>query len=187
MIIILSNHIMRRDLLLCIATSCDIGCCIAFRNIVFYFSGYHVDNVSMSTIAKSIISFWIFFRKYEFYRGGYKWGNNSSDICISHPEWTNESFFEWYPAEQEFAFVPYFLGGSVSGEHVGPPPRPIPITMYGLGLREQIFLDHSRARICSYIIMCGMKLLIHSQNSTVPPLKFGNEWVISSHVLLCTW
>ena len=95
--------------------------------------------------------FEIFFRKYEFYRGGYKWGNNSSDICISHPEWTNESLFEWYPAEQEFAFVPYFLGGSVSGEHVGPPPRPIPITMYGLGLREQIFLDHSRARICSYI------------------------------------
>ena len=27
--------------------------------------------------------------------------------------------------------------------------------------------------------MCGMKLLIHSQTSTVEPLKFGNGYVIS--------
>ena len=30
---------------------------------------------------------------------------------------------------------------------------------------------------------CGMKLLIHSQTSTVAPLKFGKRQVISSHVL----
>ena len=28
-----------------------------------------------------------------------------------------------------------------------------------------------------------MKLLVHSQTSTVRPLKFGNGWVISSHTL----
>ena len=32
-----------------------------------------------------------------------------------------------------------------------------------------------------------MKLLIHSQTSTVPPLKFGNEYVISYHILLGMW
>ena len=31
------------------------------------------------------------------------------------------------------------------------------------------------------IIKCGMKLHIHSQTSTVQPLKFGNGYVISSH------
>ena len=35
--------------------------------------------------------------------------------------------------------------------------------------------------------MCGMKLLIHSQTSTVQPLKFGNGWAISSHILLGMW
>ena len=37
------------------------------------------------------------------------------------------------------------------------------------------------------IIKCGMKLLIHSQNSTVQQLKFGNGSVISSHTLLSMW
>ena len=32
-------------------------------------------------------------------------------------------------------------------------------------------------------IKCGMKFLIHSQTSTVPPLKFWNGEVISSHTL----
>ena len=32
---------------------------------------------------------------------------------------------------------------------------------------------------------CGMKLLL--QTSTVQPLKFGIEWVISSHTLLDMW
>ena len=36
----------------------------------------------------------------------------------------------------------------------------------------------------SGFINCGMKLLIHSQTSTAQPLKFGNGWVISSHILL---
>ena len=34
------------------------------------------------------------------------------------------------------------------------------------------------------IIKCRMKLLIHSQTSTVEPVKFGNEEVISSHTLM---
>ena len=37
------------------------------------------------------------------------------------------------------------------------------------------------------IIKCEMKLLIHSQTSTVQPLKFGNGQVISSHTLLGMW
>ena len=32
-----------------------------------------------------------------------------------------------------------------------------------------------------------MKLFIHSQASTVQPLKFRNEWIISSHSLLGMW
>ena len=32
-----------------------------------------------------------------------------------------------------------------------------------------------------------MKLLIHSQTSTVAPLKFGNGKVIASHTLLGMW
>ena len=32
--------------------------------------------------------------------------------------------------------------------------------------------------------MCVMKLFIHSQTSTVAPLKFGNGYVILSHTLL---
>ena len=35
--------------------------------------------------------------------------------------------------------------------------------------------------------MCGMKLLIHSQTSTVPPMKFGNVWVIPSHASQGLW
>ena len=32
-----------------------------------------------------------------------------------------------------------------------------------------------------------MKLLIHTQTSTVQPLKIGNEYVISSHTLSGMW
>ena len=32
--------------------------------------------------------------------------------------------------------------------------------------------------------MCGIKLLIHSKNSMVQPLKFRNGFVISSHAFL---
>ena len=45
--------------------------------------------------------------------------------------------------------------------------------------------------ICIYwitsAIKCRMKLLIHSQTSTVQPLKFGNVYVISSNTLLAMW
>ena len=34
------------------------------------------------------------------------------------------------------------------------------------------------------VIKCGMKLLIHSQTSTVQPLKFVNGYVIASQSLL---
>ena len=37
--------------------------------------------------------------------------------------------------------------------------------------------------IITYPVRCGMKLLIHSQNSMKEPLKFGNGYVISSHTL----
>ena len=41
--------------------------------------------------------------------------------------------------------------------------------------------------ISAAIVKCGEKLVIHSQTSTVQPLKFGNGWTISSHTLLGTW
>ena len=34
---------------------------------------------------------------------------------------------------------------------------------------------------------CVMKLLLHSQTSTVQPLKFGNGEVVPSHTLLDMW
>ena len=34
---------------------------------------------------------------------------------------------------------------------------------------------------------CGMKLFIHSQTLAVAPLKFGNGYVISSHILPRMW
>ena len=34
---------------------------------------------------------------------------------------------------------------------------------------------------------CGMKILIHSQTSTVQLLKFWNGYLISSHNLLDMW
>ena len=34
---------------------------------------------------------------------------------------------------------------------------------------------------------CGMGLFIHSQTSTMQPLKFGNGEVISSHTVLDMW
>ena len=34
---------------------------------------------------------------------------------------------------------------------------------------------------------CGIKSCIHSQTSTVVPLKFGNGYVISSHTLMAIW
>ena len=39
----------------------------------------------------------------------------------------------------------------------------------------------------SPLIITSIKLLMHSQTSTVLQLRFGNEWVISSHILLCMW
>ena len=39
----------------------------------------------------------------------------------------------------------------------------------------------------AYVIKCGMKLLIHSQTSTVAALKFRSESVILSHTLLRMW
>ena len=35
--------------------------------------------------------------------------------------------------------------------------------------------------------VCGLKLLIHSETSTVQPLKFGNGSVISSNTLPGIW
>ena len=32
-----------------------------------------------------------------------------------------------------------------------------------------------------------MKLLIHTQTSTVQPLQFGKEYIISPHTLLAKW
>ena len=32
------------------------------------------------------------------------------------------------------------------------------------------------------IVMCGMKLRVHSQTSTVQSLKFGNGYMLSSHI-----
>ena len=37
------------------------------------------------------------------------------------------------------------------------------------------------------IIKCGIKLLNHSQTSTMQPLKFGNGLITSSHTLLGMW
>ena len=45
----------------------------------------------------------------------------------------------------------------------------------------------SIVNIITPIVKCGMELPIHSQTSTVQQLKFGNGWVISSHLLLDMW
>ena len=42
-------------------------------------------------------------------------------------------------------------------------------------------------KIITFIIRWEKKLLIHSQTSTVQPLKFGNIQVISSHTLRDMW
>ena len=42
----------------------------------------------------------------------------------------------------------------------------------------------SRIWVIISIMMCGMKLLIHSQTSTVQPLKFGDGYVISVPIFL---
>ena len=39
----------------------------------------------------------------------------------------------------------------------------------------------------TFPVKCGMKLLIHSQTSTVAPLKFGIGHVISSYILWWMW
>ena len=41
--------------------------------------------------------------------------------------------------------------------------------------------------LITFIIKCVTKLHIHSQTSTVQPLKFGNGWVIASRTLLGMW
>ena len=35
--------------------------------------------------------------------------------------------------------------------------------------------------------MCGMKLLLHSQTSTVEPLRFGDGYMILSQIWLSMW
>ena len=39
-------------------------------------------------------------------------------------------------------------------------------------------------KVIKYAIKCELKLLILSQTSTAVPLKFGNRYVISCHILL---
>ena len=39
----------------------------------------------------------------------------------------------------------------------------------------------------TYIIKCGVKQIIHSQTSTVAPLKYVNGIIFSSHTLLGRW
>ena len=39
----------------------------------------------------------------------------------------------------------------------------------------------------TFIIKCGMQLLIYSQASAVQPLKFVNGWLITSHIVLGMW
>ena len=47
-------------------------------------------------------------------------------------------------------------------------------------LLKRLILSHYREEIrCP--AKCGMKLLIHSQTSTIPPSKFGNWWLIWFH------
>ena len=42
-----------------------------------------------------------------------------------------------------------------------------------------------QGKVATFIIKCGMKLLIHSQNSTIQPLKYCD--VISAHTLFQMW
>ena len=44
-----------------------------------------------------------------------------------------------------------------------------------------------RDKYHTHNMKCVMKLLIHSPNSTVQPLKFGNGYVISSYTYLGVW
>ena len=36
--------------------------------------------------------------------------------------------------------------------------------------------------VIACLVKCGVKLLIHSPTSMVQPLKFGNGWIISTHI-----
>ena len=54
-----------------------------------------------------------------------------------------------------------------------------------IGTFSNMFLFKSQhGWVISSSIMLDVKLLIHSQASTVPVLKLGNGWIISSHALL---
>ena len=46
---------------------------------------------------------------------------------------------------------------------------------------------HSNEYVITSIITCGVKLLIHSQNSKMQSSKCGNEWVISFNIVLSMW
>ena len=68
--------------------------------------------------------------------------------------------------------------------------------MNGLILDEKRSIDHldcfwlhesTLIPVITSIIKCGMKLLIHSQTSTLLPLKFRNGRIISSYSLLYMW
>ena len=48
-------------------------------------------------------------------------------------------------------------------------------------------LRSQHGKVITSIIKYGMKLLTHSQTSTVQPLKFGNGEVFLSHTLPCMW
>ena len=47
-----------------------------------------------------------------------------------------------------------------------------------------LFTLLKHGKIIISIVKCGMKLLIHSQTSSVAPVKFGNGQVIPTHLLL---
>ena len=50
---------------------------------------------------------------------------------------------------------------------------------------NQLSLSMDKQSQCQ--VMYGMKLPIHSQTSTIAPLKFGNGYIISSHILWWIW
>ena len=56
-----------------------------------------------------------------------------------------------------------------------------------LGLNELTLITAWDYEVITSIIACGMKSIIHSQTSTMQPLKFGNVWVISTNKVLCVW
>ena len=52
-----------------------------------------------------------------------------------------------------------------------------------LGPFSLTWFNFNPSMVITCPIKCGVKLLIHSQTSTAAPLKFGNGYVISFHIL----